>query len=173
MFSILRLGHRIFRDQRITTHCALIARSLGAQKFFYTGEKDASLEESVRKIVQKWGGPFDIQHLESEKSLLKKFKGIIIHLTVYGIPFEKKMRKIKKSKSLLIIVGGEKVPPEIYQRANYNLAVSSQPHSEVAALGIFLYEMQGRKFKEKFKNSQVRVIPKERGKNVIKYPRKV
>ncbi|MCK7488956.1 MAG: hypothetical protein MZU79_00960 [Anaerotruncus sp.] len=38
----------------------------------------------------------------------------------------------------MIVVGAEKVPPEIYQLADWNVAVGNQPHSEVAALAITL-----------------------------------
>ena len=34
------------------------------------------------------------------------------------------------------VVGAEKVPPEVYQAADFNVAVGNQPHSEVAALAI-------------------------------------
>ena len=34
MISILRLGHRISRDKRITTHVALVARAFGANNIF-------------------------------------------------------------------------------------------------------------------------------------------
>lgn len=166
--AILRLGHRIFRDQRITSHCALVARSLRAQKFYYTGEKDQNLEDSIKKAVRNWGGPFEIEYIPSDRNFLKKHKGGIIHLTAYGIPFLKKIKEIKKQKNILVIVGGEKVPPDIYEQADYNLAVGSQPHSEVAALGIFLYELQGRKFNSTFKNPKLKIIPQKRGKKVVK-----
>ena len=71
-------------------------------------------------------------------------------------------------KNLLVIVGGEKVPPGVYQMSDCNLSVSQQPHSEVASLGIFLYELSGRKFKEKFQKAKLRVVPQERGKKVLK-----
>ncbi len=160
--SVLRLGHRIFRDKRITTHCALAARALGAGEFLYTGEKDSSLENSVRKTVRNWGGPFEVAHLKSPDPLLKSFPGKKAHLTVYGLPFEDKLPELRKQKSLLVLVGGEKVPPGIYQSADWNLSIGSQPHSEVAALGIFLYELRG--FKEEFSSARLRVVPRERGK---------
>ena len=34
MIAVLRIGHRINRDKRITTHCALVARAFGAKKIF-------------------------------------------------------------------------------------------------------------------------------------------
>jgi len=168
--SVLRLGHRIFRDQRISSHCALVARALGATELVYTGEKDSSLEDSVRKVVKNWGGSFKITYIKDHKELLREFRGKIVHLTVYGTPFQKKIKEVKKQGNLLVIVGGEKVPPEVYQKADYNLSVGSQPHSEVAALGIFLHELQGRKFKNF--SGKLRIIPQERGKKLLTRKRK-
>jgi len=168
MISILRLSHRIFRDKRISTHCALVGRALGAKEFFYTGEKDKNLEDSIKRVSRQWGGPFQIKHLKNEKDFLKKFPGKVIHLTAYGTPFQKKIKDTRKHKNILLVVGGEKVPPEIYKTADYNLSVSSQPHSEAAALGIFLYELQKRKFPKNFKNPHLKIIPQERGKLVKK-----
>ena len=164
--SILRLGHRIFRDQRISSHVFLTARALGAQKGFYSGEKDQSLEDSLKSTSKNWGGTFPVSYQEP-KTILKKFSGSVVHLTAYGLPFQKKLKELRKQKNLLVIVGSEKVPPEIYQRADYNLSVGSQPHSEVSALGIFLYELQNKKFSN-FPKPRLKIIPQERGKKVLK-----
>ncbi|MBL7160740.1 MAG: tRNA (cytidine(56)-2'-O)-methyltransferase [Candidatus Aenigmarchaeota archaeon] len=170
--SILRLGHRVFRDQRLTTHVFLTTRALGAEKGFYTGQKDSNLEKSLSQTTKNWGGPFEIKYLENYKKLLKSHKGTVAHLTAYGIPFQKKLKEIK-TKNLLVIVGGSKVPFEIFEQADWNLSVSNQPISEVSAIGIFLYELKGRKFRS-FKNPILKIIPKERGKSVkkIKIPKK-
>ena len=40
MITILRLGHRVVRDQRITTHVALTSRAFGADKIVISVEKD-------------------------------------------------------------------------------------------------------------------------------------
>ena len=40
------------------------------------------------------------------------------------------------------MVGAEKVPREIYELADYNVAVGSQPHSEISALAIVLDRIQ-------------------------------
>ncbi|MFH1294575.1 MAG: tRNA (cytidine(56)-2'-O)-methyltransferase [Candidatus Aenigmatarchaeota archaeon] len=165
--SVLRLGHRIYRDQRITTHVFLTARALGVKEGFYTGQRDTSMEESIGHICKDFGGSFKITYLENWKSFLQKWKsggGRIAHLTVYGLPFKKTP---KRRDRLMVVVGGEKVPPEIYQMADWNVAVGSQPHSEVAALGLFLYEQNGRKLPEKFVKARLRVVPQERGKKVL------
>ena len=165
---ILRLGHRIERDKRLSTHCGLVARAFGAQKLVYTGEKDSGLEDSINSVTKGWGGPFQIEHSESARKLIKEWKGKSVHLTVYGIPVQKKIRTLRKEKSLLVIVGGEKVPPEVYQECDFNISVTGQPHSEVAALAIFLHEyFMGEELEKKFRKVQKRVVPQERGKKVI------
>ncbi len=166
---VLRLGHRISRDKRISTHCGLVARAFGARGIFYSGEKDTSLEKSINSAVREWGGHFEIKHVNNWKRFIKDFRGQKIHLTMYGLPVQKTIPKIRKPrKDILVIVGGEKVPGEVYQLADFNVSVTSQPHSEVAALAIFLHEyFQGMELTRKFNNTKRKVIPQERGKKVI------
>ena len=38
--EVLRLGHRVGRDPRITTHLALVSRAMGVKKFTLAGDKD-------------------------------------------------------------------------------------------------------------------------------------
>ena len=139
---------------------ALVARAFGADRLFYTGQRDKGMEESVAKIVKNFGGDFSVSHVKSVPDLVKG--KTIVHLTMYGADFRKYVSKIKGD--VLIIVGGEKVPPEIYGMADYNLGVGNQPHSEVAALGIFLDHLgKLKKFKGK-----VEVIPDLKGKKIFK-----
>lgn len=166
--TVLRLGHRIFRDQRITTHVFLTARALGAGKGLYTGQHDEKMERSVESVAKEFGGNFKVTYIDKWRLFLEKWKGDggkIAHLTVYGLPFEQQVQKIKGK--LLIVVGGEKVPPEVYQMADWNVSVGNQPHSEVAALGLFLYEHAGRKMPS-FNKAKLKVIPQERGKKVVR-----
>ncbi len=163
--KVLRLGHRIFRDQRITTHCALVARAFGADEIIYTGEKDTETEKSMNDVTKRWGGNFKIKYEKNYKKILKNWKGIICHLTMYG----KNIDKIKiPKKDLLIIVGGEKVPSEVYQLSDYNIAIGNQPHSEVAALAIFLDKIhKGKQLKRQFRNAKLKIIPQEKGKKLL------
>jgi len=67
----------------------------------------------------------------------------------------------------LIIVGAGKVPKDVFVMADYNIAVGSQPHSEVSALGVLLDRIQqGKQFELKFEDSERVIIPQEKGKNV-------
>ncbi|RLF15834.1 MAG: tRNA (cytidine(56)-2'-O)-methyltransferase, partial [Thermoprotei archaeon] len=49
---VLRMGHRIPRDQRITTHVCLTARAFGADGVIVSDVVDGKLEETVNKVVE-------------------------------------------------------------------------------------------------------------------------
>ena len=173
---VLRLGHRIFRDKRITTHVALVARAYGADEIIITGERDENLIKSVEKVVENWGGPFSARFEQSWEKTINNWKnegGIVIHLTMYGINLPDIIDEIrenwKRGKDLLVIVGGEKVPGEVFGLADYNVAVSNQPHSEVAALATFLDRLQeGAELRKEFQGAKLKIIPSRREKKIIK-----
>jgi len=163
---VLRLGHREKRDKRISTHVALTARAFGAKGIYFT-VYDKSVFESVSEVVKRWGGDFFIKHVENWKKFLREFRGIKVHLTMYGIPLTQKIDEIKKADKILVIVGAEKVPPEVYELSNYNISIGNQPHSEIAALAVFLDRvLDGKVFDLKFENAKIEVIPSERCKIV-------
>jgi tRNA (cytidine56-2'-O)-methyltransferase len=165
---VLRLGHRPSRDKRVSTHLLLAARAFGSEKGYYTGTRDNSLEESIRKITVDWGGNFTLNYAHSWKDVTKNWEGRIVHLTMYGIPFLDIVEEIRFDESpKLVIVGGAKVPGEIYNTAHWNVAVTNQPHSEVSALAIFLHEFyQGKELGLEFPGARLKVIPQARGKKL-------
>jgi tRNA (cytidine56-2'-O)-methyltransferase len=176
MFVVLRLGHRLGRDDRISTHCGLVSRALGASAIIYTGEHDEKMVEGVNDVAQRFGGRFTAHYEESAKNVVKYYKKkkfTVVHLTVYGLHLQKEIRRIKKSKNVLLIVGGEKVPGEIYHLADYNISVTNQPHSEVAALAIFMNQYFGTKaLDQKFPKAKISILPNARGKTVVEKDRK-
>ncbi len=163
---VLRLGHRAGRDKRITTHVGLVARAFGARGIFLSGDRDPQVEESLRDVVRRWGGDFLVEYRGDWRRVIREWPGIKVHLTMYGLPFEDRLKEIKGK--VLVIVGAEKVPPEVYELADYNLAVGNQPHSEVGALAVFLYSLlgPGALYKER-EGAEVRIVPSERGKRVV------
>ena len=175
MITVLRLGHRPERDKRITTHVALTARAFGADKIIIAAEEDEHVKESVEDVVRRWGGPFWIEFNPSWKRTMREWKesgGIIAHLTMYGVHIDDAlpeiMAEMKAGKDVMIVVGAEKVPREVYEMANYNVAVGNQPHSEVAALAVFLDRLlDGEGLRKEFQNARLKIIPQERGKRVI------
>ncbi len=169
--TILRINHRHHRDHRISTHVGLAARALGANGIIYSGEKDEALIESINKITGKWGGPFECRYDPKWKSIVKAWKikgGKVVHLTMYGLRIQDKIKEINDDKSdLLIIVGSEKVPWDAYELADWNIAVTGQPHSEVAALAIMLEKLNKKSLDVKFKNAKIKLNPCKMGKDIV------
>jgi tRNA (cytidine56-2'-O)-methyltransferase len=165
--SVLRLGHRPSRDKRVSTHVGLVARALGADNIFYSGLKDSSLENSLQSAAMQWGGQFGVAHVKDWKTLIREWSGKTVHLTMYGMPIQRKIGQIRRTRDLLVVVGGEKVPWEVYEMADWNIGVTNQPHSEVAALAVFLHEyFQGKELDVVFRNAKRTVVPQSRGKKV-------
>ena len=46
--EVLRIGQRVIRDDRVTTHVALVARAFGASKI-YMNEVDPEIENTLKK----------------------------------------------------------------------------------------------------------------------------
>ncbi len=168
---ILRLGHRIQRDQRITTHVGLTARALGAEGMLLDSD-DSGIEKSLEEVMGRWGGSFYVKRIAGWKNEIRKWKesgGKVLHLTMYGVNLPDLINDIV-AEDLLVVVGAEKVPSEIYGLADWNVAVGNQPHSEVAALAIVLDRLAALRgsdlLKQQFNGGEIEIIPKIRGKEV-------
>lgn len=171
MIVILRAGHRIDRDKRVTTHVALVARVFGADKILVT-TKDSTLEKTIRSVCHRFGGNFEIATGVNAKQVIDQWKGTIIHLTMYGEELETAVSKINSKDDLLIIVGSEKVPAYFYEAADFNIAVGNQPHSEVAAVAIFLDRITQGVWSTKKFHGTLEILPSQRGKIVVAQQRK-
>ena len=163
---IMRIGHRPQRDKRVTTHVALSSRALGA-KGIYVDTYDEVLEENIRSVVDRFGGDYTIKTGVSWKDAIRDFQGKVVHLTMYGQTVTDALPKIPRDEDIMIIVGAEKVPAEVYQRADFNVSVGNQPHSEIAALAIFLDRFTEGKALYSDRHGKMTVVPNERGKTVV------
>jgi len=169
--AVLRLGHRLVRDDRTTTHVALVSRAFGCKKIFMT-EVDDTIVRTFAKVCYDWGGSddFDIEIVQDWKSLMHSWKennGIIVHLTMYGLNIDKTPLNFGADKNILIVIGASKVPREVYSMADMNIAIGNQPHSEIAALAIFLDRFHdGKELEFPFKNAKMTIIPTSHGKRV-------
>jgi tRNA (cytidine56-2'-O)-methyltransferase len=167
--SVLRIGHRAGRDPRLTTHVALTARALGADRL-YLHPPDPDLAERVDRVRRQWGGSFSVEGVDDWKSLLRGFDGAVVHLTMYGQPLERVLPRIRSKDSVLLVVGGAKVPPQLYGLSTFNVAVGHQPHSEVAALAVTLAELLGVPGPGAWPGATHAIVPKARGKAVRRIP---
>jgi len=169
---VLRIGHRIERDKRITTHAGLVARAFGAKGIFFVNTEN-EIKEKIDEVTKFWGGPFKTEIIgESWRKFIidwKREKGIVVHLTMYGLPVSERIEEIRKKEGRkLIVIGAEKVPREIYEISDYNVSITNQPHSEIAALAVFLDQFYNGKEKSlKFSDAKISIIPTERGKKIV------
>ena len=169
VIEVVRIGQRVVRDDRVTTHVALVSRAFGAKKIFMT-EVNPEIKDTLEKINKTWGGKFVVEFIEKWKPIIKKKKEEnfkIVHLSMYGESINDVQEKISEEENLLVVVGAEKVPREIYDLADYNVGVGSQPHSEISALAILLDRIQkGKQFEKAFPDAKRKIIPTKMGKNV-------
>ena len=164
------MGHRFVRDDRTLTHLCLVSRALGAEAI-YLEEAEAELVEQVRDVNESWGGSFEVTIGTPWRGVVqaaRKDGRKVVHLTMYGLPLLERVGELRRFGKFLVVVGGPKVPGEMYHMADYNVSVTTQPHSEIAALAIALHEIQrGEELKRDFGQSRLKVLPKEKGKQVI------
>ena len=170
--TVLRLDHRRRRDARITTHVCLTARAFGASKVILSGDEDNKLMENVRDVGSRWGGDFQVEYCKNWQNVLNEWKkngGEIVHLTMYGEPVQEAVGPIKNSdKDKLVVVGGSRVPSRVYHDADWNISVTTQPHSEVSALALFLHMYyEGEELIKEFKGGKLKVVPTAHGKKIV------
>ncbi|APW99675.1 tRNA (cytidine(56)-2'-O)-methyltransferase [Halobiforma lacisalsi AJ5] len=169
--AVLRLGHRPGRDDRMTTHVGLTARALGADRVWFPDNAGQSLE-TVADITDRFGGPFEADLTDSPKALLREWDGRVVHLTMYGERVQDVETEIRRAhrddgEPVLIVVGSEKVPFDVYELADWNVGVTNQPHSEVAGLAVFLDRLfEGEELEAEWEDADRRVVPMETGKRV-------
>lgn len=173
---VLRWGHR-FRDQRVTTHVALVARAFGTSGFLLADVKDNEVKATIQGVTANWGGKFDFLMETPWKKAVKEWRddgGLVVHLTAYGENIETSdvMDRIKATgKRILVLVGSQKVPKEFYSSdvSDFNVAVGNQPHSEVSSLAVFLDRLHaGEELGSKFSGAKLRIIPQKHGKKVVR-----
>ena len=168
---VLRYGHRPGRDDRMTTHVGLTARALGADRVLLPDNAGQS-DETVADITDRFGGPFAVELRDDQKAIVRNFEGVVVHLTMYGERVQDVEGDVRESiqggDGLLIVVGGEKVPWALYERADFNVGVTNQPHSEVAGLAVFLDRLfEGTELDREWEDADRRVMPEATGKTVI------
>ena len=169
--SVLRYGHRPGRDDRMTTHVGLTARALGADQVIFPDNATQSAE-TVSDIVSRFGGPFDVERTDGLNATIREWSGTVIHLTMYGERVQDVTEVIRETclhhQPLLIIIGGEKVPSDVYEWADWNIAVTNQPHSEVAGLAVFLDRLfMGQELEQEWAGAEHVVVPQACGKRVV------
>jgi len=168
--EVLRIGQRLVRDDRVTTHAALVSRAFGASKILMY-DVNPDIKDTISKINRMWGSDFKVEIIENWKEMIrskKKEAFKIVHLTMYGESLNTMELDLRKEDKILVVIGAEKVPREVYDMADYNIAVGNQPHSEISALAVLLDRvLQGQQLQTKYSNAEHEIIPTKKGKRVM------
>jgi tRNA (cytidine56-2'-O)-methyltransferase len=168
--EILRIGQRLVRDDRVTTHVALVSRAFGASRILMY-DANPEIKDTISKVNKIWGSNFEVEIIENWKDVIRKKKKEsfkIIHLTMYGENINDIQDALRDEEKILIVVGAEKVPKEVYDMSDYNVAIGNQPHSEISALAILLDRvLVGNQFKISHPNAKREIVPSKKGKKVM------
>lgn len=168
---ILRLGHRPKTDRRISSHVALVSRALGADGIIFTDRRIKGVKRTIEGVNKNWGNSFFVRVEESWRKTIEEWRssgGLIVHLTMYGLPINEEISKIRGN-DVLTIVGAEKVPSDLFGMADFNIAIGNQPHSEVASLAIFLDRFfEGSELEKNYTGGKIKIIPSNSGKKAEK-----
>ena len=79
--EVLRIGQRVIRDDRVTTHVALVARSFGAEKI-YMNDVNSEIEKTISDINKTWGGNFKIEIISEWKKIIKQRKNAGVKIVI-------------------------------------------------------------------------------------------
>ena len=138
----------------------------------YLHPRDDALAARVAAVARRWGGGFEVVPVDDWKNVVRSFPGVVVHLTMYGLPLERLLPRLARHREVLLVVGGAKVPSQLYREASYNVAVGHQPHSEVAALAVALERLRGIPGPGTWRGARRRIVPTERGKRVVAVSRR-
>jgi tRNA (cytidine56-2'-O)-methyltransferase len=90
---------------------------------------------------------------------------------MYGLTVQDAIGEVRdqfeRGDPLLVVVGAGKVPWDVYDQATYNVAVTNQPHSEVASLAVFLDRLfEGAELDQEWVDADQSVVPQAEGKRL-------
>lgn len=164
--SVLRLGHRQDRDKRMTTHVGLTARAFGS-KNMYLPKMDSKVRDTLKDVTKRFGGDFEVKETKNWKRLIKEWNGDVVHLTMYGSDIHEFFSEHDLEEPLMV-VGSQKVPSAVYELSDHNVSVGNQPHSEVAALAVFLDRYNDRSIPDR-PSGELGILPSREKKRVVDY----
>ena len=73
VIEVVRIGQRVVRDDRVTTHVAHVSRGFGAKRIYMT-EVNPEIKDTIEKINNTWGGNFQVEFIEKIENYRKKEK---------------------------------------------------------------------------------------------------
>lgn len=137
----------------------------------YVDAADLELEQRLTRVSEQFGGDMEVRTGVDPRGLVRSSRATVVHLTMYGENVagwtEDRWQALRDAPCVLVVVGSTKVPREFYEMATVNAAVGNQPHSEIAALAVFLDRLTGGEPLGRDMGGRLAVLPQERGKLVM------
>jgi predicted SpoU family rRNA methylase len=95
-------------------------------------------------------------------------KRITTHVALTSRAFGATKMYLHRSDSRVIetVNDAEKVPPWVFEYSDFNIAIGSQPHSEVSALAIALSKISDDSYNQKFEGP-IQVVPSGERRNMV------
>ncbi len=163
MISVLIVGKASYED---CIDLSLITRAFGAANITFSPTNPrikSRLKRHMAQMSRKWGGKFDVEFCNNWLELIKNKRNYIkIYLTRYGIPLRKMTYRINTYKNILLIATTSESTKAVYTNADFNISISSQPHTCGSSLAVFLHDFyHGRELAMHFENAESKVVPSE------------
>lgn len=168
MISVLVVGKC---TREVMTDICMTSRAFGASKISFTCNEDRKVANAVGKISDAWGGKFAISFNADYKKMMSNSPNYKkIFLTQYGLPVQKVNHSLRTYKNIMVIVSlTDALAQRLIDAADFNVSITTQPHSSVSAIAVFLHTyFNGRENAMQFENAKMKVIPMERGIHVKK-----
>jgi tRNA (cytidine56-2'-O)-methyltransferase len=154
----------------------LTARAFGADGVVIADTQAQGIVKKVDYLTKSWGGSFWVKDSLGASQIINKWKrlgGIVVNLSMYGEDIRNVLSELYNSyygllKPILVIIGSSKVPGVIYASSDYNVSITHQPHSEIAALAIFLDRLGGGQWPQNW-DGPIKVMPSLKGKGKAIY----
>lgn len=150
----------------MTTHVGLTARAFGLDSM-YMPELDEKVRNTLKDVSDRFGGDFEVKERRDWRKLMKEWSGDVVHLTMYGSDIDDFFSE-HDIKEPLLVVGSQKVAKDVYDMADFNVSIGNQPHSEVAALAVFLDRFNKRSMPE-MRSGEMGILPSNGEKRVVDY----
>jgi tRNA (cytidine56-2'-O)-methyltransferase len=144
----------------------LVARAFGASNISFAESNksnDRKLSRYCDNINGKWGGKFSVSFFKDWKKFLDTKKNYVkVYLTRYGLPVKKVEYALKTYKNILIMVSMSESVKSLYKTSDFNVSITTQPHSSASSIAIFLHNFyDGRELAMHFENAKYKIIPEE------------
>ncbi len=161
MIGVLVVGRT---DAKNMENLVLTSRAFGASAITFMAA-DAKLKSRTTnycsKVNERWGGGFTVGFCSNWRRFIAQKKNYkTVYLTMFGVNLRKLDQTIRTYKNLIIIVSLHEYAKEIYKAADFNISISSQPHTMLSAIAVFLNSYyRGRELALHFENAAYKIIP--------------